>query len=77
VRRKRRVVTSSLIVAESLLHGTQAMPLWLGENVIEPNGRAVSVRAVDIFEVDERGAKRRDTYFDLHGYATQMRALVT
>ena len=66
--------TDDVIVAESILRATQALPLPLGGEVIEPNGRTVRFAVADILALEDRLVGRKDSYVDALGYVRQMRA---
>lgn len=66
--------TPDLMLAESTLKVTQAVPLPLGDTVVEPNGKTIAFPIADILELDNGLVKRKSTYFDALGYVRQMRA---
>lgn len=50
---RRLHVTPTLIVFEGDLEGTLAVPLPVGKETVQPNGRRLSFNVVDIFTVEE------------------------
>jgi predicted ester cyclase len=66
--------TPNLIVAESMLEVTQALPLRFGDIDVEPNGKTVTFAVADILVLDDDLVKRKDTYLDTLAYLRQMRA---
>jgi steroid delta-isomerase-like uncharacterized protein len=70
---KRRYLTPELIVTESTARATQAIPLPIGGQVIEPTGRPVEFAIADIFPLEGGLIKRKDSYLDAAGYIRQMK----
>ena len=64
--------TTELIVAESILETTPALPLPLGGIVAEPNGRTVRCAVADILALENGRVKRKDSYLDALDYVRQM-----
>jgi steroid delta-isomerase-like uncharacterized protein len=70
---RRRYVTTELIVTESIARATQALPLPLGGETIEPNGRPVTFAVADVFPLEDGLIKRKDSYVDAVNYVRQMK----
>lgn len=66
--------TAKLIVGESILEVTQAIPMPLGDIMVEPTGETVRFAIADILELDNGLVKRKSSYFDALGYMRQMSA---
>jgi steroid delta-isomerase-like uncharacterized protein len=66
--------TPNLIVAESTIETTPALPLWFGDTVVKPNGKTITFAVADILVLDNGLVKRKDSYVDTLGYLRQMRA---
>ncbi len=70
---RRLYTTPELIVFESTIEMTQAIPLTIQDRVIEPNGTQVAVEAADILTLRDGLVSSKTTYFDMLGYEVQMR----
>jgi steroid delta-isomerase-like uncharacterized protein len=69
----RRYVTPELIVTESTARATQAVPLTIAGESIQPNGRVVEFAVADIFPIEAGLIKRKDSYVDGANYVRLMR----
>lgn len=71
---RRRYLTSTVIVFESTAEATQAVPLPIGDTLIEPTGTPVRFDLADVFALDDGRIARKDTYFDGLAYLRKMQA---
>ena len=70
---RRLYVSADLAVFESLVEGTLASRLTIGDTVIEPNGRIETFLLCDVFRLRDGRIVRKDAYLDALGYAQRMR----
>lgn len=66
--------TPDLITAESIVEATQAVPLPLGDTVVQPTGKTIRFAITDVIELDNGLVRRKASYFDALDYIQRMRA---
>lgn len=65
--------TDTLIVAESTVTTTPALPLTVESLIMRPNGRKIKFTVADVIKVENGLVKRKDSYVDMLSYLRQTR----